>query len=439
MDPERINREAKTVRAIESWSVGSGPFYERLADALRRAIERNDLTPGTRLPAERGLARALAVSRGTVIAAYAIVRREGLIERRQGSGSWVSRDRVGNRVLSAAGSTQVDGRPVLRSLTETPVNTIDFLGAHLPGDGIPWSEVIADTAADLKRAASSHGYAPAGLPTLREAIAREMNRSGLPTTEAQVIVTSGAQQAIALLAALYVRSGDTVVLENPTYPGAIDAFLAVGAQLAQVAVGPDGARVAALRARMKSSSTSLVYLVPTFQNPTGTLMPAANRAEVIRAVEESGTPLIEDATLSGLSFGPSPPLPLGANPGRATVITVGSLGKIFWGGLRLGWVRAPEPVVSALTRLKAMSDLGTSIPVQLIGVRLLHDVDAIAQVRQAQICSHYELLAELLHKALPSWSWEPPAGGLSLWVKLPNGKATEFSQVALRHGVAIAP
>ena len=253
-----------------------------------------------------------------------------------------------------------------------------------------------------------------------------------------MIVTSGAQQAIALLAALYVRSGDTVVLENPTYPGAIDAFLAVGAQLAQVAVGPDGARVAALRARMKSSSTSLVYLVPTFQNPTGTLMPAANSAEVIRAVEESGTPLIEDATLSGLSFGPSPPLPLGANPGRATVITVGSLGKIFWGGLRLGWVRAPEPVVSALTRLKAMSDLGTSIPVQLIGVRLLHDVDAIARFvrrRSARTTNSSPSCSTKRFVVVVRF----PAGGLSLWVKLPNGKATEFSQVALRHGVAIAP
>ena len=157
---------------------------------------------------------------------------------------------------------------------------------------------------------------------------------GLPTSVGQVMVTSGAQQAISLLAALYVRAGDTVVLENPTYPGAIDAFLAGGARLAPVAVGEDGARVSALRDKVRASASSLVYLIPTFQNPTGTVMPRANRAEVVRIVEEAGVPLVEDATLAGLSFGPPPPRPLAADPGSATIITIRSLGKLFWGGLQ---------------------------------------------------------------------------------------------------------
>jgi DNA-binding transcriptional MocR family regulator len=439
MDPDRINRLARVVRTLDSWSVASGPIYIRLTEALREAIERNDLPPGTRLPAERALAQALAVSRGTVIAAYDNLRQEALIERRQGSGSWVNRNRVGSRMLSAAGSTHLDGRPVLRSLTETPHSSIDFLGAHLPGDGIPWREVLANTAGDLSLAASGPGYTPAGLPALRRAIAEQLLRSGLPTSEAEVLVTSGAQQAISLLAALYIRAGDTVILENPTYPGAIDAFLERGARLAPVAVGPDGARVSALRDALRASAASLVYLVPTFQNPTGTVMPPAHRADVVRSVEESGTPLIEDATLASLTFGPPPPRPLAAAPGTATIFTIGSLGKIFWGGLRVGWIRAPEPVVSALARLKAISDLGTSIPAQLMAIQLFAHAEAVAKLRQEQIRTQFDLLEQLLLDLLPSWSWKRPAGGLSLWVQLPKGKATEFSQVALRHGVAVAP
>jgi DNA-binding transcriptional MocR family regulator len=412
---------------------------ESRMQTLRQAIERNDLPRGTRLPAERGLAQSLAVSRGTVVAAYDILGREGLLERRQGSGSWISHRGVGNRGLTAAGSDHEDGRPVLRGLTETPSNSIDFLGAHLPGDGIDWDDLVSSIAGGLAAAGSSHGYAPAGLPELRTAVAAELGRTGLPTTEDQVMVTSGAQQAISLIAALYVRAGDTVLLENPTYPGAIDAFLACGARLAPIAVGSDGARLGALRDKLRDPSARLVYLIPTFQNPTGTSMPATHRAEAASAVAEAGLPLVEDATLASLSLGDAPARPIAACAEGAAVITVGSLGKFFWGGLRVGWVRGPEAVITKLSRLKAIADLGTSIPSQLMAVRLLERAGEVERLRQAQIAERFGLAEALLREHVPSWQWKRPAGGLSLWIGQPKGTATEFAQVALRHGVAVAP
>ena len=179
--------------------------------------------------------------------------------------------------------------------------------------------------------------------------------------------------------------------------------------------------------------------MPTFQNPTGAVMPEATRKALARIAREMRIPILEDNTLADLSLSGKAPAPIASFDAAAPVLTVGSLSKLFWGGLRIGWIRASEELLARITRLKIMADLGGSLVGQLGAVALLGEADGVRQARRREMRERLDLLTKLLRRHLPSWSWQPPAGGLSLWVRLPHGDADAFAQVALRHGVAVVP
>jgi DNA-binding transcriptional MocR family regulator len=433
----RQSAENDFVNALGNWSHASGPVYQRLANGLRSAVLRGDVAPGARVPAERNLSRLLAVSRTTVVSAYEVLRQEGWLESQQGSGTRV-RTAPRRTVSSRAEPTSFRRHPVYRSLIEGSGGTIEFLGAHLPGAGAIPGEILA-LKDGVARLARDHGYLPAGLPELRRAIAARLDARGLPTQEGQILITSGAQQAIGLVASLFLQRGDAVAVESPTYLGAMDLFTNAGAHLVPLPVGERGVRPEDLRDVVHRASPRLVYLVPTFHNPTGALLPEAARRDMAKIADETEVPLVEDDTLADLTLGGEPPPPIAAFSRGGPVLTVGSLSKVLWGGLRIGWIRAPEPVLSRLTRLKILTDLGCSILSQLAAVELLGRIEIIRRVRRREVRTKYARLARLLKSLLPSWSWTPPAGGLSLWVKLPHGDATGFAQIALRHGVAVVP
>lgn len=436
----RQTAELEFVHALGGWSQGSGPVYLRLANEARSAILRGDVPAGSRVPAERNLARLLAVSRTTVVSAYEILRQEGWLESRRGSGTRV---RTGPRRASGPAPEEPPPsfrrHPVYRSLIEgSGGTTIEFLGAHLPGTGAIPGE-LKTLSAGLSRLARDHGYLPAGLPELRRAIAALLTARGLPAKADEILITSGAQQAIGLVASLFLQRGDAVALESPTYLGAMDICTNAGAHLVPLPVGDGGLRPEALREVVTRTSPRLVYLVPTFHNPTGALMPEATRREIARIADQTEVPIVEDDTLADLTLGADPPPPIAAFSRGGPVITVGSLSKVLWGGLRIGWIRAPEPILARLTRLKILTDLGCSVLSQLAAVELLGRLDAIRRERRREVRTKYRRLAALLGRYLPSWSWAPPEGGLSLWVRLPHGDATGFAQAALRHGVAVVP
>jgi DNA-binding transcriptional MocR family regulator len=180
-----------------------------------------------------------------------------------------------------------------------------------------------------------------------------------------------------------------------------------------------------------------VYLTPTLQNPTGGVLPRAARIEVCRIASGLGVPMIDDEVLAELVIDGVPPLPLAAHGADAPVLTVGSLSKLVWAGLRVGWVRAEEPVIERLARLKSAADLGSPLLTQAIAVRLLGAVEQARRLRRAELRGKRDGLTAMLRERLRDWSFRVPAGGVFLWVKLPCGDAREFAQVALRHGVMI--
>jgi DNA-binding transcriptional MocR family regulator len=391
------------------------------------------------LPAERELARRLGVSRTTVVSAYDLLRQEGLLLSRQGSGTRIRPRTPGDSPALREPAPSLRQHPVYRSLVEGASGTIEFLGAHLPGAGEIGERLLALGGEPLSSLAREPGYVPLGVPELRRAIARHLDGWGLPTREEQVLVTSGAQQAIGLAGALFLQRADAVVLENPTYLGAIDIFASLGARAISLPVGAEGISSEDLREAVERHDPRLVYLMPTFHNPTGCLLPERERRSIARLAEERQIPIVEDNTLADLSLGADPPPPIAAFSRAAPVLTVGSLSKLFWGGLRIGWVRASEEIVTRLARLKIMADLGSSVLSQAAAVRLLEDADGVRKLRRREIAARFQELTAQLSRLLPDWTWFPPAGGLSLWVRLPRGSAEEFVAVALRHGVSVVP
>jgi DNA-binding transcriptional MocR family regulator len=417
-----------TVDELGDWAVGPGPLFRQLARALAAAVERGALARGARLPAERALARAVAVSRGTAVAAYDLLVAEGVIERRPGSGTFA----VGPAELGLPPGRE--GSALVARLVDRSAGGADLVDLSISvlrsTDRIPAGARLRT--ADLAGVEPDTGYSPWGLPGLRAAIAGLVSGWGVETTLDEVVVTTGAQQAISTAAACWVRPGDTVVVEDPGYPGAVSAFGAAGARLAGVRVDRHGVRPDDL-ARALRAHPALVYLQPTVHSPTGAMLTAGRRREIAELVSAARVPLVEDHALAGLAWEPAPP-PIAAHRPAAPIAVIGSLSKTFWGGLRIGFVRAPAPVALRFARVKATHDLGTSAVSQVLAEQLL----AAPPPGLHDLRARYDRLATGLRRSLPTWSWTEPAGGLSIWVRLPAPAAVPFAQAALRAGVAVA-
>ena len=425
-------------RLVRGWASGEGTLHARLSAALKVAIDRGDILPGTRLPPERRLAKALSVGRSTVVAAYASLAKQGLVARRQGSGTWVEPE--GDYARGRAGelATRAQHRLFAVSSFEERRDAISFLAAT-PDSIAAIGELSAQAAAEIARMPDHHGYWPLGYPPLRQEIARRLTARGLKTAETEILVTTGAQQAIALTAAAFIGPGEFVVLEDPTYPGAIDAYRQTGARILSAPLGPTGIDLDLLRDVLAHADVKLIYATPSFQNPTSALMPRAERHRLAQLALVHGAIIVEDEAHAELAFAAAPPPPIAAFADGASVITIGSLSKVFWGGLRVGWLRAPQPLLSHLARLKAIMDLSSPVPSQVLAALLLQRADEIIPMRIEEIRSRAALLGSLVATRLPGWSFAEPAGGLVLWAKLPHGSASELAEVARANGVLILP
>lgn len=428
------------VHVLGAWSRSPGPLYRLLAQALRNAILEGDIPAGTRLPAERRLSEALAVSRNTVVAAYDVLQEEDLIKRQHGSGTWVQalpREKTEGYRPTSNGS--LARSPLFELLLTEPRDQVDLsTGVPAALDGLTLESFMLPEQ-ELASRLATPGYAPLGLPELRHAIAQYFEQAGLPTSAEQILVTSGAQQALSLAATLYVQRGDTVIIENPTFFGALDTFHALGARLLPVPVDQEGLRVDVLQRILGTNLPRLLYLTPTFHNPTGAVLPQARRRIIASLAKEFSLPVIEDNAFADLSLTGDAPLPIASLAQGSTILTLGSMNKLFWQGLRVGWIRAPETLIPRLGRLKVIADLGTGSLTQAIALRLLKHIEAVKNTRRQQLRRHLDLVTTLLHEYLPDWTWTPPDGGFFIWVRLPYGDASEFAQIALRFALVITP
>ncbi|MGW8375943.1 PLP-dependent aminotransferase family protein [Streptomyces sp. ODS28] len=413
------------------------PAYRSLADGVRLLILEGRVPVGTRLPAERELASALHVSRTTVAAAYEALRADGFLESRRGSGSWTAVP-AGNPLPTRG----LDPLP-----PETAGSMIDLGCAALPAPEPHLSTAFGNALGALPPYAHTHGDYPAGLPALREAVADRYTARGVPTMPEQIMITTGAMGAAAALTRLHAPHGERVAVEHPSYANILHLLRDAGARLVPVpmAEGLAGWDLPAWRRVLRDAAPAMAYTVPDFHNPTGALVPDGQRRELVSAARASGTVLVADETMADLPLDAEPgsaelPRPVASfDPGGATVITVGSVSKSIWAGLRIGWVRAAPEIIRALVAARAYADLGSPVLEQLAVADLMTGGgwDAALKVRRERARANRDGLVEAVREHLPDWEFTVPSGGLTLWTRTGGLSGSRLAEAGERLGVRV--
>lgn len=408
------------------------PAYRGLARKLRELIGDGRIPVGTRLPSERAVTTALGVSRTTVTRAYEDLAAAGFASARRGSGTFAlvpaEQRRAHDRALHPLGSRQM------------PEEVIDLncaTSAATPGVAAAYESALAALPACL----ATDGYLPSGLPDLQARVADGYAARGLPTTPEQIVITSGALSGIAIVARALSAHGDRVLVESPVYPNAMQALRTGGGRLVSAPLadplGDSGWDIDATQATLGQTAPRLAYLIPDFQNPTGFLMSDADRARYAAALRTTRTTAIVDETLYATNLADVPmPAPFASHAPDA--VSIGSASKIFWGGLRVGWIRAPVALVERIIAARVSLDLGSSLFDQLVVSDLLGRPDVHA-LRRERLRAQRDSLAAMLRAQLPDWRFRLPAGGIALWIQLPQGSATRLAAHLERDGVHVAP
>jgi DNA-binding transcriptional MocR family regulator len=411
-------------RLMGGWQADSarGPAYRQIQQALRLLILDGRLPIGLRLPGERNLAEALDVSRTTVAAAYAELRDLGYLASRHGSGSFTRLPRE-----HPQSATPLFGEA-----------EIDFSIAALSAP----KEVhaaYAEALAELPRYLPTIGYKPAGLADLRSAIADRYTWQGVPTDAEQILVTQGAQHGLVLTLGLLAKPGDPIIIDHPTYSKAIEAIRAASCEPVPVNLPDTGWDLDQWRAAIAHTGSRLGCLLPDFHNPTGRLMGVECRAKMVELAAGSRCHLIVDETMIDLWLDVPKPTPVAAFDRADRIITLGSMGKSFWGGLRMGWIRASRDIVLALSAARAANDMGSPILEQLAATALLRRADEVLDERRNMVRLQRDSLLRLISNRLPDWRIEQPPGGLSAWAELPRPLSSALAVAARDLGVRIAP
>ncbi|WP_405922815.1 PLP-dependent aminotransferase family protein [Streptomyces sp. NBC_00035] len=425
--------------ALGNWRTKEGPLARSLATAVREAVVDGRIPAGTRLPSERELARALELSRGTVVTALTRLRDDGWLHTRHGSGSVV---RLPARLTE---------RTTPWSLDRGGAGDAD-LDLTLAVTAAPHEAYLAALGRAVERSAAllvDSGVATAGLPRLRELLAERYTRSGLATRPEQILVTSGAQAALTLLVdRLHTDRRSPVVVESPTYPGALAILRRRRARLLPVPVtAAHGWDTERLAETVRANGPQLAYLIPDFHNPTGAHMTAPTRTAVAALADRHALTVVVDETMRDLDLRTPP----GTEPhlSGARVIQIGSASKVLWSGLRVGWIRASADLVREVLRNPLQAQLSPPPLEQLIAAELLGDgdgdgggggdgLDAVLADRRARLRRQRDHLAGLL--AGTEWTYTVPDGGLSLWLHLgEQTTATELAARAAGRGLAVSP
>jgi GntR family transcriptional regulator/MocR family aminotransferase len=441
---------------------GPVPLYRQIQQFLREQIRSGALPSETRLPASRKLATSLGVNRITVSNAYAELEAEGLVYGRRGSGTFVapplaalpeSRD---NHVPSGdwplwqqelLSRTWLPAQRELDRLRESVSNPDLISFASGLGDSglFPADDFRKALQTVLRRdGPEAMGYGDrAGYPPLRTKIAHILSSQGIPTHPDHVLITSGSQQALALVAHLLLNPGDVVLIESPTYSGAIDLFRSLDVRLLGVPLDEQGMQVEQVEDALRSSRPRLIYTIPTFHNPTGTCMSGYRRRQLVALADRYNVPILEDDFVGDLRYeGRVQPVLKALDPGGRVIYT-STFSKMLMPGLRLGLLVASGPVYERLLALKLVTDLMTSNLMQ----RALETYITVGryQAHLRKACQMYhrrrDAMLDALGRYLPaSVRYRSPQGGLFVWLQLPAGlSANKLYSIAAEEGVTFVP
>ena len=437
------------------------PLYQQIETYLRQGILSGSLAADTRLPASRQLARDLGVNRITVENAYAELETEGLVYSKMGSGTYVLPP---NPLLTLSKDGRDAPWPLWQQSVEfqsrtTKNNTSDqmFKRAAKHPHPISFDSGIGDAhlfpAEDFRKvlqtvmrrdgiAALDYGE-PNGHAPLRETIAHILASQGLQTRSENVLITAGSQQALSLVSQLLLRPGDVILVESPTYPGALDLFRSLDFRVVGIPVDGQGMQVEVLEKILQQHHPKLIYTIPNFHNPTGTCLSSPRRQQLIILADRYNIPILEDDFVGDLRYeGRAQPALKALDPG-GRVIYINTFSKILMPGLRVGFLVAEGPVYDALVNFKRVNDLATSTLVQ----RALEAYVTVGryQAHLRRSCQIFrkrrDTMLSAIQRYLPAEvHLDPPQGGLFIWLQLPEDLSSErLLPLAWEEGVVFAP
>jgi DNA-binding transcriptional MocR family regulator len=441
------------------------PLYVQIRDQLRGLVHAGELRAGDRIPATRELAAYLGVHRTTVANAYAELEADGLIQGHVGRGTFISalaqpaKPTLPPPSLGNGGvrweSLFADERgedALSRLLPEVSPGVISFLAAKPAAECFPVEEfraccnaVLRQQGPQILQLGSSDGYAP-----LKQALGEMLRSEGILAKQEQILITGGCQQSLDLLCKAFLRPGDAVVMENPTYPGAIAIFAgarvrAIGVPVRANGHGPGGAGVdvAALEAALIQNRVKLALLTPDFQNPTGTTLSGGDRRRVLEIAARHQVPVVEDHIYARLDLRGNKIPSLKALDRSGNVIQIDSFSKVAFPGLRVGWCVAPESVMERLRLVKQATDLHTDQLAQAALAEFTRRGHLARHLSRTKLVYARRLAA--LEAALGTHmpeevAWTRPGGGMCVWLVLPPGlDSTELMIRARERGVLFAP
>jgi len=433
------------------------PIYQQIENHLRQAILSGSMPADTRLPSARQLARDLGVNRITIENAYSALEANGLVFSRMGSGTYV----LPIHPLPAVTQKPNDSWPLwqtnLRDVIVYPELADDVLIDSEHSHPISFASGISDSrlfpAEEFRKVLQTvmrrdqidaldygerRGYGP-----LREGIAQILASQGLQTHPENILITAGSQQAIFLASQVLLNPNDVVLVEDPTYPAAIDLFRTLGFQVVGIPVDSEGMQVELLEKLLQQHHPKLIYTIPNFHNPTGTCLNSARRRELIDLAGKYNVPILEDDFVGDLRYeGHTQPSLKSLDPG-GRVIYVSTFSKMLMPGLRVGFLVADGPVNEHLLHFKGLSDLATSTLIQ-------RALDAYMTVGRYQTYLHRscqvfrkrrDTMVDAIERHMtPNISFEIPKGGLFIWLKLPKSvSSSELLINSSREGVTFSP
>ena len=446
-DPFAVARTVKILIERES----NTPIYLQIRDRVKHLIQSGAMQPGEQLPSIRSLAETIHVNKLTVIEAYGMLEADGLIQARQGSGYFVSHVSANSPNLE---STFAPAQAVV--IPEQPCGTFCKLYTTLlqarqkPGVidfGVGYPHPPEDLARIARRAMADIGESlfnydfPQGQHLLRKQIAQILVQLGLDASPEDLIVTTGSQQGMSMLLQHYVRPGDWVVVESPTYAGFLALLENAGARVIGIPMTAEGMNLDLLEQYLQSHRPRLIYTISTLHNPTGITTPQSHRKRLLELAEQYECPILEDNAYEGLSFEAIPP-PIKALDRNGWVTYLGTFSKTLMPGLRVGYMVTNQHNRSILKDQKLLHDLSSSTVSQAIVSEYLasgHYRRHVTHLRNTYEQRRNSMLQALERYFPEEASWTVPKGGLFLWVQLPDGLSVQpVCRDAIAQNVVVA-
>ncbi|MEH7524087.1 PLP-dependent aminotransferase family protein [Bacillus sp. JJ1503] len=429
------------------------PLHKQIADFMKEKISNGEWTIGYKLPPQRTLAKALEVNRSTIVTAFDELTAEGLIEGKSGSGTKV----INNTWNLLATASPPDWSSYVKSGIHKPnlptiqeINQAEFIPNIIRlGTGELSPDLLAGRSMKqifekLSMKELSYGYEePKGLLPLREEISNYLKTIGIEASPSSILIVSGALQALQLISVGLLHKGSTVLTEKPSYLHSLHVFESAGMRLVGIPLDKEGIKVNDIPQYKKLNKAALLYTIPSFQNPTGTLMTVERRNQLLNKCQQEQLPLIEDDVYRELWFEERPPNPVKAFDKNGLVLYLGSLSKTLSPGFRIGWVVGPEPVIEHLADIKMQTDYGSSSLSQWAAVEWfssgLYDQHLNEIRKQLKIRRDFTL--NILNKYFSNLAtWEKPKGGFYVWIRLlPSISIRKLFETALEEGILLNP